>query len=180
MENPFKLFGIEPIFEIDETQLAATFRGLQRAVHPDRYANASDQERRWAIERAAAVNNAYQILRDPIKRASYLLSLQGITIEDRNTIVDPNFLIEQIELRERLEAALDSSDPIHEIATIKFDINKNFSSLFNELNKLLISKNKELLNRAVEIIQKLHFFERLIEESRILEERYLLASTINM
>lgn len=173
MKNPFKLFGLEPIFEINETQLAATFRNLQRAVHPDRYVNASDQERRWALEQAAAVNQAYQILRDPIQRARYLLTLHGIIIEDQNTLIDPNFLIEQIDLRERLEEIRRTADPFINLNSVKLDLNKRRTTLISELSKCLSSSDQKALINASDIVQRLRFFERLIEEARSLEDHYL-------
>jgi len=80
--NHFELFGLPVAFEVDMTRLAETYRELQRALHPDRFANASDRERRLSVQQAARVNEAYQILRSPLRRARYLLELRGVEFDE--------------------------------------------------------------------------------------------------
>lgn len=174
MDNPFTLFGLAPHFVLDESHLTATFRSLQRAVHPDRYVEASDQERRWAVERAAAVNEAYQILRDPAQRARCLLALKGISMrEEENTLMDRVFLQEQMELRERLGEAHGSSHPLQVLTELKDMINQRRASLLNELAEDLNSDVHELWLQAMEKVRKLRFFDRLLEEVVTQEEPYL-------
>ncbi|CAK0758301.1 Co-chaperone protein HscB homolog [Gammaproteobacteria bacterium] len=174
MENPFTLFGFAPTFEINEQQLASTFRNLQRVVHPDRYANSSDQERRSAVERAAAVNDAYQLLRNPLRRARYLLSLRGVeTQEEGNTVMDSEFLTEQMELRERLAEVHEVNDPENILMEMKDTLQKRRSILLIELAECLRIDTQESLIKAAEIVRRLRFFDRLVEETTLLEERYL-------
>ena len=65
-------------FDIDTAELAVRYRELQRRVHPDKFANASDQERRLSLQMTAQVNEAFQTLKDPVRRGRYLLSLRGV------------------------------------------------------------------------------------------------------
>ena len=68
-QNHFELFGFPLVFDIDQTQLAERYRELQRSLHPDRFANASEQERRVSVQKAAQVNEAFQTLKAPLARA---------------------------------------------------------------------------------------------------------------
>jgi len=174
MDNPFELFGLTPIFEIDEQRLATTFRSLQRAVHPDRYAGASGQERRQSAERAAAVNDAYQVLRDPVRRARYLLSFRGIeTQEEGNTTMDTTFLMEQMEFREQLGEVREATDPVNVLVALKNRLRDRRIALLGELSAYLSIDTAESLAQATERVRRLRFFDRLIQEATTLEEDYL-------
>jgi molecular chaperone HscB len=173
-DNPFELFGLVPAFEIDERRLAETFRGLQRAVHPDRYARASDYERRLAVGQAAAVNDAYQVLRDPLRRARCLLSLRGVaTREETNTVMDPAFLMEQMELRERLGEVQESADPSSTLEQVKNTLREHRAALLDELAAYFRAGTPEALTHAAERVRRLRFFDRLVEEVADLEEHFL-------
>ena len=103
--NYFELFHLAPSFVLDANQLAVQYRQLQQQYHPDRYAAASDGERLQALQQASDVNAAYQTLKDPLSRAEYLLTLQGLDIRDeQQTLQDPEFLMQQLDWREELEA----------------------------------------------------------------------------
>lgn len=170
--NPFELFGLTPTFTIDEQQLATTYRSLQRVVHPDRYVGASDHERRQAVEQAATVNDAYKILRDPVRRADCLLSLLGHP-ENEQRLMDPAFLMEQMELRERLGEVHDSDHPLNTLAELTDLLRQRRATLLGELDDFLRNTTQESLAQAAEIVLRLRFFDRLVEEARLLEDRYL-------
>ncbi|ERM62147.1 cobalamin (5'-phosphate) synthase, partial [Vibrio mimicus CAIM 1883] len=103
--NYFELFGLPIQFELDGSLLSSQFRTLQKRFHPDNFATASERDRLLAVQQAAQINDAYQTLKDPIRRAEYLLSLQGIEMNaEQQTLQDPMFLMEQMELREELES----------------------------------------------------------------------------
>ncbi len=171
--NPFALFGLKPTFEIDGQQLAETFRSLQRVVHPDRFANASDQERRQSVEQAAAVNDAYQVLRDPVLRGRSLLALRGVDAkEDAGTFQDTAFLMEQMELRERLGDIRESSDPFRLLVEIKELLRERRVAMINEVSAFFRTDTPEAWSQAAEKIRQLRFFDRLTEEAITLEDRY--------
>ena len=99
----FSLFGLPEHFEINEDVLNAAYRTVQSQAHPDRHARAGDAERRVAMQWATRANEAYQTLRDPLKRATYLLHLHGIDVQaENNTAMQPAFLMQQMEWREAL------------------------------------------------------------------------------
>src|SRR3990167_5428696 len=111
-KNHFELFGLPVAFDIDTDELAVRYRALQRRVHPDKFANASDQDRRLSLQMTALINEGFHTLKDPVRRGLYLLSLRGIDLGDEtDTTMDPAFLLEQMELREELEEVRQADNP---------------------------------------------------------------------
>ena len=109
--NHFRLFGLPERFGIDTAELDRAYRALQGEVHPDRFAAAAEAERRLALQSSARVNEAYQTLRDPVRRAHYLLSLHGIdAFGERDTALAHDFLERQLERREAAGNALAALD----------------------------------------------------------------------
>ncbi len=90
-------------FDLDPAVLAARHRELSRALHPDRYAGRGASERRQALGKAIEVNEAFRLLKDPVRRAEALLGRLGVeTGEQAESQVPPDFLMEIMELREGL------------------------------------------------------------------------------
>ena len=109
-QDHFELFGLPARFAVDAAALELRYRELQREVHPDRFAAAPEIERRASMQLATRVNEAYQILKSPLRRAVYILRLRGVDPEfETNTAMPPQFLIEQMSWRERIEEG--SEDP---------------------------------------------------------------------
>ena len=107
----FELFGLPRSFDVDLELLDRNYRELQRKIHPDRFVNASDQERRISMQQATQINEGYRVLKDPLMRGRYLLELDGRDFDDeRNTTSDTAFLMEQMELREALADVRGSED----------------------------------------------------------------------
>jgi len=112
-QNYFSLFGFQPEFHMDVNELTLRYREIQSANHPDRFVGRNDQEQRVAVQTAAFVNEAYQCLKSPLLRAEYLLELQGIeTGREERTHHDTEFLLEQMQLREQLEAITQLKAPL--------------------------------------------------------------------
>ena len=111
-QNHFQLFGLPVSFALDTEMLAERYRILRQTVHPDLFATAGDREKRLALQASTLVNEAYQTLRDPLARASYLLLVRGASLgDDQQTTQDMAFLMEQMELREALAAARQAPEP---------------------------------------------------------------------
>lgn len=118
--NYFDLFGLERAFSIDKRLLVSRFQELQKQLHPDKFASRSDAERRWSMQAASLVNEGYQTLGNDLKRAGYLLSLEGISVdEETDTQMAPEFLMEQMEYREALESAESAEDPYARLDVIR-------------------------------------------------------------
>jgi len=99
--NHFELFGLPERFRFDPAVLDRAYHALQRAVHPDRHAAASDGAQRLALQSSARVNEAYRALQDPVARAQYLLSLHGVdALGEADASLPVAFLERQLERRE--------------------------------------------------------------------------------
>ncbi|MGZ3182910.1 MAG: Fe-S protein assembly co-chaperone HscB [Telluria sp.] len=106
MQNHFELFGLPVRWDVDLAALDAAYRDVQGRVHPDRFVNATDAEKRVAMQWATRANEAYQVLKHPQKRAAYLCELAGAPLEtESNTAMPLEFLMQQMEWREALGEA---------------------------------------------------------------------------
>ncbi len=118
-QNHFELLGLPAVFDLDAADLAVRYRSLQQQLHPDRHTGGSDTDRRLALQLTASLNDAYQTLRDPVRRARYLLQLEGMTTDDdSDTRMHPEFLVEQMELRECLADLHRHDDPRTQLAEL--------------------------------------------------------------
>lgn len=111
MQNHFDLFQLPATFAIDMAALDSAYREVQGRVHPDRFINATDAEKRVAMQWATRANEAYQTLRNPQKRAQYLCELNGVDLNtESNTAMPMDFLMQQMEWREALGEARAAKD----------------------------------------------------------------------
>ncbi|MDB4957591.1 MAG: Chaperone protein HscB [Myxococcales bacterium] len=102
--NPFELLGLPVQFDLDPQVIERAFFERTKELHPDKFAAAPVTERVAALSRSRALNDAYQTLKKPVPRAEYLLERAGVTIGD-NERLDPEFLMQILELREELAEA---------------------------------------------------------------------------
>jgi molecular chaperone HscB len=111
VHNHFELFNLPARFDIDLAALDAAYRDVQGRVHPDRFVNAGDTEKRVAMQWATRANEAYQTLKNPLLRARYLVELNGIDLQtESNTAMPMDFLMQQMEWREALGEARAAKD----------------------------------------------------------------------
>lgn len=101
----FECLGLEPTFAQDEATITRQHRTLQRKLHPDRFVHKGERERALSLQHATSLNDAVRVLKDPQKRAEYLLALRGFHLDDEAKPVrlNPMFLMEVIEFREALD-----------------------------------------------------------------------------
>jgi molecular chaperone HscB len=165
--NHFELFGLPVTYAVAAEALSARYRELQQAVHPDRYASASDQERRLSMQRATQINEAYQVLKDPLRRARYLLHLNGMEWDDeQNTFSDPVFLMEQMERREALGEVRDRDDPLAAVSGILQQVQADIGALTVEIEQAFAADDLESARGRV---GRLQFLYKLRAEAEALE-----------
>lgn len=170
-QNYFQLFKLPEQFALNGADLGERFRQMQSQSHPDRFASKSPHEQRVAVQYSALVNQAYSILRKPLPRALYLLELAGMDKEQvAAQKMDGGFLIEQMDLREKLESIHDLVDPDafleHLIIEIAADIKSHeqeFSSAFTDRD----------LNSAASACVKIQYLEKLLQEAEQIESGLL-------
>ena len=104
--SDFELFGVPECFTQDIQVLTGRWKQLQREAHPDRFAAQGDAARRHAMQWSVRINEAWQRLKDPIKRAAYLCERHGAPVNaENNTAMPSDFLMQQMEWREALDDA---------------------------------------------------------------------------
>lgn len=166
--NYFDLFGIEKTYALDRIQLRDRFRALQKEFHPDNFANATDQDRRISAQYASLINEAFTTLSDPVMRGQYMLQLVGVsTDEEHDTRMDPEFLMQQIDLREELDTARSSS--LEALRTLSARVEQDFSSRVLQLVEILDEENTD---EARQKVRELQFFSRLRNEIDEAEESF--------
>ena len=169
-KNYFELFGMPVGFLLDGAELSARYRELQKVVHPDRYAASGEQSRRLSLQSATMVNEAYQTLKDPLKRAQYLLTLKGMEIDaPQKTLNDPAFLMQQMELREALAGVRDMADPQAELDALLREIGNMSKTLVGQLAVQFEESSPEQLQAAAQTVQKMQFLNKLQAEAEAVE-----------
>ena len=153
------MFGLAPAYALDLEHLDSAYRDIQSRIHPDRYASAGDAERRASMELTTRVNEAYRTLKSPVQRGRYVLELNGVdTGFETNTAMPPEFLMEQIELREKLEEARDAAT----LDVIRKDLVTARKAL--ELRIVECIDAKRDYESAKEPVRKLMFLEKFGDE----------------
>ncbi|EHD0128897.1 MULTISPECIES: co-chaperone HscB [Vibrio] len=169
--NHFELFGLPSQFTLDGSLLSSQFRELQKRFHPDNFATGSERDRLMAVQKAAQINDAYQVLKNPISRAEYILAEQGVEIRgEQQTMQDPMFLMEQMELREELEEIADKSDP----ESALFDFDSKVSKMYKQhLASVEQELDDGLWAEAADRVRKLKFIAKLKNEIELVEDKLL-------
>lgn len=170
-DNYFKLFGIEPGFELDQSALLNQYRVLQKQLHPDRFVQADDHQKLLAVQNTALVNEAYQTLKDPTSRAEYLLLQAGKETPNDTTIQDSVFLISQMELRENMADIAESSCPEAQLEKLRAEVDQLSDDIKEEFVQHLNKGCEAELKQAVSCVQKLKFYDKLVAELNHLEEQ---------
>ncbi|MDD8057762.1 MULTISPECIES: co-chaperone HscB [Shewanella] len=172
--NYFDLFNLEPAFDIDTALLAERYRELQRAVHPDKFANDTEQQKMLSVQRTAQINDGYQTLKNPLRRAEHMLSLRGIELShETTTLKDGAFLMQQMEWREALEDIQHSQQPQDLIDELYDSFSEFESSLSVQLATLLASNDQADALLAADQIRKLKFMAKLQDELSRIEDGLL-------
>lgn len=158
----FALFGLNRGFRLDLSDLDSRYRDIQAQVHPDRFANTGDAERRVSMQWATHANEAYQTLKKPLERAKYLLHLTGHDIQaESNTAMPADFLMEQMEWREAVMDARNGGDH-HELEHLHNRLRGDINSRYQELGELLDGSGDYAL--ATDRVRRLMFLEKLLHE----------------
>lgn len=155
---------------LDTGSLSERYRELQKVVHPDRFASASEQEQRVALQQSIMVNEAFEVLRDPLKRAIYMLELKGVKMnQDTATTSDGVFLMQQMELREALAEVPQQSDPLAKLDELMTEISVLIKTQIAQLAIQLEESTPDQLNAASESVSKMQFLNKLHSEAEMVE-----------
>jgi len=177
----FSLFSLPICFGIELSGITEQYRVLQKRFHPDRFVTGSESERLLSLQSAATINDAFSILKSPILRAEYLLSLRGLDIRsEHSTLKDTQFLMQQMLLRERLEELNEIQDPEQELEAMAGEISATSKQLIVQLTSVLDKRWVKgaddahvQLEAAADLVRKLKFYQKLNLELEQLEEKLL-------
>jgi len=153
--SDFDLFGLSERFAQDRATIDARWKELQREAHPDRFAAQGDAAQRIAMQWSVRINEAYQRLKDPLRRAAYLCELRGAPIAaEKNTAMPSAFLVEQMQWREALEEAGSEAD----LETLHGQLTRARQEVMDRLQQLL--DVDEDAAAAAQQVRALMFIER--------------------
>ena len=158
-DTDFELFGVPVTFEQERAVLDARWKALQREAHPDRFAAQGAAAQRLAMQWSVRINEAYQRLKDPIKRASYLCALHGAPIEaESNTAMPAEFLVHQMAWRE----ALDDADSAPALQALQQEVTAERARALSALDWLLDEQGD--YPAAARQVRALMFIERFSQD----------------
>lgn len=158
-QNDFELFGLPQIFAQDRAAIDTRWKELQREAHPDRFAAQGAAAQRIAMQWSVRINEAYQRLKDPLKRAAYLCELRGAPIHaESNTAMPAAFLMEQMAWREALDDASSGAD----LDVLDAQLNRARQEVLERIGQLLDDKNNA--PQAAQQVRALMFIERFAHD----------------
>lgn len=158
-DTDFQLFAVPATFAQDRAVLDARWKELHREAHPDRFAAQGAAAQRVAMQWSVRINEAYQRLKDPIRRASYICELNGAPLNaENNTAMPGAFLMQQMEWRE----ALDDARDIAAVEVLQEDVETTRARALSSLDWLIDEKGD--YPGAVQQVRALMFIERFGED----------------
>ncbi|MCC6557913.1 MAG: Fe-S protein assembly co-chaperone HscB [Polyangiaceae bacterium] len=172
MTDPFDTLGVEPRFDLDLRAVEQRHRDLSKALHPDRYAGAPAAERRLALGRAIEVNEAFRVLRDPIRRAEALFARAGVEIgEAAAPRPSPAFLMDMMESREELSLAAGKRDAARVAAlgaAMRGREQRALSALAAGLDGA--AGDAQRIRAVLPLLGELRYYRRFLDEASAIEE----------
>lgn len=161
MQNHFELFQLQQRFAIDMSALNAAYHEVQNRVHPDKFAHATNAEKRVAMQWATRANEAFQTLKHPLKRATYLCELNGVDLQtESNTAMPREFLMQQMEWREALDDAKAGKD-IDALEKLDAELKAARKAEVAQIGNLLDAAD---FTQAAQGVRQLMFLEKFGEE----------------
>ena len=157
----FRRLGLSPRFDLDEKDLQRRYVAFQQRLHPDRFAGKSKKERVLAEQHTVSLNEAYDALKDPLRRGAYLLQLAGraAPTEEARTIDDPGLLMETLERRE----ALSEAASLAAVAALAGQAAKDEAQALAELKVAFAADD---LDTATRVLTRLRYLKKFAEEAR--------------
>lgn len=157
----FRRLGLSRHFDIDDKDLQRRYIAFQQRLHPDRFARKSKKERVLAEQHTVSLNEAHEVLKDPLRRGAYLLQLAGriAPTEEARTIDDPQLLMETLERRE----ALSEATSLEAVATLASAASKEEVQALEALKAAFAADD---LDEATRVLTRLRYLRKFAEEAR--------------
>lgn len=156
----FARLGLPVALDLDAAALDKAYFARQRQWHPDRFVGKPSEERAKASVEAAALNDAYRTLKDPLSRAVYLAQLKGVELPgDGKTIDDPELLMEVMDAREELHEA----SSVAEVDALASFAREDLQTGLASLGRLFLANDKPAIRKA---LLRLRYLDKFAEEAR--------------
>ncbi|MBU2767285.1 Fe-S protein assembly co-chaperone HscB [Acidithiobacillus ferrivorans] len=160
----FAVAGLPEKYDLDVQTLRTQVFALQKGLHPDRFAHAEPTARRYSLEWSTRLNEALAILRDPLKRANYLLQCQGVdALGEQVKVADPGLLMTQMLYRERLEDIMAARD-LPGMEALRQEVDKAVTRVVQRLKGLLAILPCTKSEAAGSAVRELQFLDKLVGE----------------
>ncbi len=160
-DNDFELFQLPRRQQLDLAELDQRWKTLQRQVHPDRFVAQGAAAQRVAMQWSVRINEAYQRLKDPLKRAAYLCELGGVPVEAHsNTAMPSDFLMQQMEWRE----ALDDAEDAGALQALACEVQQASSDALQEVTAAIDTQQDMLA--AAALVRRMMFIQKFAQEVR--------------
>ena len=157
--DDFELFDLDQRFALDRAALDTRWKDLQREAHPDKFADQGAAAQRVAMQWSVRINEAYQRLKDPLKRAAYLCELHGAPVNaENNTAMPAAFLMQQMQWREDLDEATAPED----LTQIHAQVNQAMREVHRKIEQLI--DTQQAYTEAVGLVRSLMFMERFADD----------------
>ncbi len=132
----FDILGVSKIYNVDKYSLESTYKDIQKVIHPDNFANYSNNIKENSEFLSSYINEAYTTLKDDYERSLYMLLLEGIEIKEDDKLSNPKYLEEIMEINEKIDEA--SS----ELMALKEDVRDRIEEIKYDFNEAI--ENREL------------------------------------
>ena len=176
----FAVLGLPRRFEVDLAAAEAAYKDLSRQLHPDRFTKADPRARKAALARTVELNDAWRTVKDPLRRAEYLLELAGYALaggeksaqmsKTREVSAPPTFLVEILELREELAAAQQAGDAV-KLAFMSEDMRGRAAAAMKTIGTAIDGNTPESLDEAARALMSLRYYQRFLDEVQAHEAR---------
>ena len=170
-QNYFQLFDLSESFDLDLGKLSEKYHARQVEVHPDKFSGATEKDKLRAVQLTSYLNEAYSTLKAPIKRAAYLLTINGLNVESvSQNDLGMDLLLEQMQLRESLDALPKDESALKALGHLKSEVGEKLNLKQNIFSKEFASGE---LTQAKRIFHELQFLHKLLLEIEAGEEQRL-------
>ncbi len=182
----FRVLGVPQAFAVDMSDLERRYKETTKILHPDRFARADPTARRASLERSIQLNEAWRTLKDPVRRAEYLLSLHGVEVGERagggrpdqsgaqvTVPVPQSLLMEVLDLRETLAEAQAKKDS-RAIDALLAKVSGRVATVMDEVAKALAASPADLGAAAARLVM-VRYYRRFLYEARQIADMLALA-----
>lgn len=168
--NYFELYEMPVLFQVDQGLLKKKYYALSRQYHPDFFTNSPDEEQAGILEKASLVNKGYKILQNPDETIKYVLQLKGLLQEEEKFELDPQFLMEVMDINEEL-MELEMDENQEQLMNVEQKANRLMGKIYEDVAPVMdsyqdgVTTEEELL-RVKDFYFQQKYLQRILDKIR--------------